>query len=108
MTTLRDLINQNKLPLGLDTPVLGELKLTNDGAIACEEGECYCIYRIYDDVGSWKISPCRRSGNPEDYGCWWQVDECEYESCTISSVWATREMAELALNIMYRIEKENK
>jgi hypothetical protein len=74
--------------------VLGKFKYTNDGAIACEEGEAFCVADPYGDGP--KVYKCRRSGNPTDYGCWWQIDDCDSDSVIVLSVWSTREAAEAA------------
>jgi hypothetical protein len=74
--------------------VLGKFQYTNDGAIACEEGEAYCVANPYGD--GVKVFKCCRSGNPTDYGCWWQIDDCDSESVIVLSVWSTREAAEAA------------
>ena len=79
--------------------VCGEPKLTNDGAIAFEEGDCWCVYEHgWDDHDNpvLRVGACRRSGNPEDYGCWWQIDDADGD-CKVHSVWSTRELAEAAL-----------
>lgn len=72
--------------------VLGEFKYTNDGSIACEEGDCWCVFRRTED-DPWQVSPCRRSGNPTDYGCWWQVDDCDSDGVSVGSVWSTKAAA---------------
>lgn len=75
--------------------VLGTFQLTTDGAIACEEGPCWCVYRHSEDHPS-HISACRRSGRPDNYGCWWQVDGCDEEYVEILSTWSTKEAAAAA------------
>lgn len=76
--------------------VLGTFVLTEDGAVACEEGTCWCTVRATED-DPWTVRKCRRSGNPEDYGCWWQVDEwSDFGGCIVGNVYSTREAAQAA------------
>lgn len=81
---------------GVDMRVCGDPKLTHDGAIAFEEGTCWCVY-FHVGNDKWQVSECRRSGNPFDYGCWWQVDDCDSETVEIYRVYSTKELAEAAL-----------
>lgn len=81
---------------GNDVRVCGDPKLTKDGAIAFEEGTCWCLF-FHVGNDRWEVSECRRSGNPFDYGCWWQVDDCDSESVEIDGVYSTKELAESAL-----------
>ncbi len=77
--------------------VLGTLVLTEDGAVACEEGDCWCIVRATED-DPWSVRKCRRSGNPEDYGCWWQVDEwSDFGGCIFGKVYSTESAARAAM-----------
>lgn len=76
--------------------VCGQFILTADGAIACEEGDCWAVVRSSAD-DPWVVRECRRSGNPEDYGCWWEVDDwSDFGGCDIASVWSTPAAAESA------------
>lgn len=76
--------------------VCGKFVLTADGAIACEEGDCWAVVRSSED-DPWEVRACRRSGNPEDYGCWWNIDDwSDFGGCEIASVWSTPSAAESA------------